>query len=53
MSCSERDVRDFGYSRGHFMIASSPWAGALEGEDDGAGPQFAVAHYPTGNGWTL
>jgi hypothetical protein len=24
-------VRDFGYSRGHFMIASSPWAGALEG----------------------
>jgi hypothetical protein len=35
MSCSERDVRDFGYSvgysKGHFTIGSGLWAGALEG----------------------
>jgi hypothetical protein len=35
MSCSERDVSGFGYSvgysKGHFMIASGLWAGALGG----------------------
>ena len=35
MSCSERDVSGFGNrignSKGHFMIASGLWAGALGG----------------------
>ena len=35
MSCSERDVRDFGYSvgysKGHFVIGSGLWPGALGG----------------------
>ena len=35
MSCSERDVRDFGYSvgysKGHFMIGSGLLPGALGG----------------------
>ena len=35
MSCSEHDVNGFGYrfgySKGHFMIASGLWPGALGG----------------------
>ena len=31
MTCSERDVSGFGYSKGHFLGGSGLWRGALGG----------------------